>query len=147
MSDFAVYAAGFFDGEGCVRIQRGSHPSGKVYYTLHVIVVNTYLPVLQEFQRAFGGVVKARQKVKAHWKQGYMWRVCSRDALAFLQVIRPHLREKQKQADIAIAFQAGMRHLGNRYVTTPPEVVEERQRMFEEITNCKRNGLDAVVVH
>ena len=134
------YAAGFFDGEGCVRIERGVTKQGRAYYALHVVVVNTYLPILREFQAAFGGVVKARHMGpnKPQWRQSFMWRVCSRDAVKFLTVILPHLRQKREEAELAIKFQAGMRHLGNRYRLTPPEIVAEREAMYQAMTQMKR---------
>lgn len=146
MADFAVYAAGFFDGEGCVRIDRGRNPhNGRRYYALHVIVVNTYLPVLQELRERYGGVVKPRQRAKSHWKPSFQWRVCSKDALVFLRDVLPHLRVKRREAEIAIAFQEGMKKHGNRFSVTPPEVVSDRAAMCEELATLKRRSSKGAV--
>lgn len=89
-----AYFAGFFDGEGYVGFGFG----GRV----EVRVVNTYRPVLLEFQRHYGGAVYKRKR-KPNRKQAYDWVMVGKDdVLCFLNDIGPHLREKKERVQFYV---------------------------------------------
>lgn len=132
------YAAGFFDGEGHVSICVAHSKQWKrKYYALHVVVVNTNLEVLLRLRDQFGGSIAPKKLYAAHHKPSYRWRICSRQGLAFLEVVLPFLVVKKKEAEVAIEFQSSMRHLGNRYVQMPDAVCERRAAMHDELKRLK----------
>jgi intein-encoded DNA endonuclease-like protein len=55
------YAAGFFDGEGCVNCSSSRNNS-----FIRILVVNTNLEILQRFQAVWGGDINPNYKSKAH---------------------------------------------------------------------------------
>jgi hypothetical protein len=99
------YLAGIFDGEGWVTIYtaKGRKPGhAPIRFTLQIGVANAYLPVLVELQDLFGGCVETAGKPVN--MQVYRWVAPSKLAWTFLRCIRPYLRIKALQADIAIEF-------------------------------------------
>ena len=44
------YLAGFFDGEGSIAVNRQG-------WKIVISITNTYLPILKEFQKRFGGQI------------------------------------------------------------------------------------------
>mgnify|MGYP003346722492 CR=1 FL=1 len=80
------YAAGFFDGEGCVNCSSSRNNS-----FVRILVVNTNIDVLKAFQTVWGGDINANYKPKAHWKQAYTWRLQHKAANDFLKEILPFL--------------------------------------------------------
>ncbi len=117
------YFAGFFDGEGCVRVDRAEHGNSKsVSYSLAVSFGNTYAPTLYEIKEWFGGTICKEDMIKAanrlsvkyrdklntkNWKQSYNLILHGRDAWVFLKVIEPFCREKKEQVHVGIEFFIG----------------------------------------
>lgn len=92
----AQYAAGFFDGEGCVRHDGES---------LRVSITNTYRPVLEDFMRAWGGSVRTHE-LNTHrpdHRTSYRWEINGRPAVLFLLDIWPFSREKKAQMEASMA--------------------------------------------
>jgi len=92
--DYA-WAAGFFDGEGCVSVNR--MPSGNY---LRLQVASTDLPVLERLQRVIGcGRINGPyqhhpdHKTRAHHKPVWHWRASSDEARAALDLIKPWLSQ------------------------------------------------------
>ena len=98
-SHWLAYIAGYFDGEGCVEIERDSR--GYTGYSVRIVVTNTYPVILEELEDAFGGTVTSKIKYSQKHRQVYQWRVLSRDVYNFIDVILPYLREKKLQAKLA----------------------------------------------
>lgn len=97
-----AYIAGFFDGEGCIRIKEANKGKDSFYVIAHL--TNSYKPILEEAQELFGGAL--RRQEKGVNKTIYNWCVSSSEAVDFLQVISPFLKEKLPQAKLAITFHA-----------------------------------------
>lgn len=93
------YAAGFFDGEGCINVTycRGTP-------VIRTLVVNTNLEILEKFQETWQGSIHKNKKGKEHWKQAYTWKLSYVSAKRFLEDIYPFLEIKQKQAEAAFLF-------------------------------------------
>jgi len=105
------YAAGFFDGEGCVNCSSGRKNSPFI----RILVVNTNLEVLKVFQNFWGGDINKNYKPKEHWKQAYTWRLSHKSALKFLSDILPYLIVKKEQAELAIKFGSIRPGKGNKW--------------------------------
>ena len=86
------WAAGFFDGDGCVLIDRRN--------TLYVSVDQavTYKANLDELVRMFGGRVATctPPKLPTH-NQKYNWKLGGKKAIAFCKQIEPHALLKRPQ--------------------------------------------------
>ncbi len=86
------WAAGFFDGDGCVFVGRTN--------TLYVIVNQavTYKANVEELVRLFGGRVRANTfRSKPNENQQVNWTLCGKKAVAFCKQIEPHALLKRPQ--------------------------------------------------
>lgn len=82
-----AYAAGFFDGEGCVCIGKNG--------SIQLRIINTNLPTLEMFQHLFGGSIGNRaQKVN---KKQYSWSIYGAEAVNFANLILEFSIEKRDQ--------------------------------------------------
>lgn len=102
------YAAGFFDGEGCVnfavsRYRRNGELRGKAI-SLRVMIGNTDLPILQEFQLTFGGKIHDKVLSSPRAKEAWVWTLTYSEAMPFLRAIQPFVRVKARQIALAIEF-------------------------------------------
>jgi hypothetical protein len=110
------YMAGFFDGEGHISIARrgwlkttrdNSTPMRPVYSLVAGAAQNRKAPLLL-FYDLFGGTLRIDTRIRAgkFGKQViYEWTIGGKIQVPlFLRFLRPHLRVKDKQADIAVEF-------------------------------------------
>lgn len=98
-----AWAAGFFEGEGTVRITR---PSAKNWGTLWVAISNTDMQTLQWYHARWAGSVH-KCSPSGNRRDAWMWVIASQKAAAFLRQIRPYLVRDAVRAKIdhALAFQ------------------------------------------
>jgi len=97
----AAYLAGLIDGEGSIMLYRRGEGSA-----MRLTIANTFKPVL-EWCRAVSGVgnIVMTNRDNAKHKPGGTWLVNSQAACSILEQVRPYLRIKAEQADLAMAFQ------------------------------------------
>ncbi len=99
------YAAGFFDGEGCVNLTVSGRNRRIV---LRLMIVNTDPMILAAFQAQFGGFIEHRVRQpgskQAHWKQFCCLTMSGNIAFAFLVDIAPYVRVKASQVALALEF-------------------------------------------
>ena len=102
-----AWAAGFFDGEGYIGIQRRTdRPGGR----LVIVTVQKHVEPLLKMQRIFGGGHLHRTKEyggrsNARWELTWS----NKRAAEILTHMRPYLAAKAEEADIAIEFQSSVR--------------------------------------
>ena len=116
------YAAGIFDGEGCVLInKRVLKASNEIpQYNLKISITATYLPMLEAMQQTYGGSVQAvNNKVN---KPLYSWALSTNGSIAFLTRVYPYLMEKKAQAWLALEYHAQRTHNSATYRVSPEEV-------------------------
>jgi len=95
------YAAGFFDGEGCVMVMKSQGHLPRPNYSLKVAITNTDLEVLREFQQKWGGYVYQMQsKTKSRWQ----WQIARPGIVRFLEAVYPYLYSKKEQVEIALSY-------------------------------------------
>lgn len=94
-----AWAAGFLDGEGCISIMLGAHQR-QIY--LRVSVGQIDQQPLSDLQSYFGGSIRASQNKRRYVY--YEWCAFSQRAADALTVLRPYLRVKHRQADVALEF-------------------------------------------
>jgi hypothetical protein len=91
------WAAGFFDGEGCVYILNGQ---------IRVTVTQVDPRPLRALQAKYGGHIYLDKKPKAAgYRRVFRWNATPGPAKKFLASIRPFLVVKGEEADVAIAYQ------------------------------------------
>lgn len=132
------YAAGFFDGEGCIRVtlQGNNNAAG-----IHVFITNTCKQILEEFQRKYGGSLRLRSQETEKHKDCYQWRISNkREAKKFLIDILPFLYEKKPQVLLGIDYCNLQVLKANRYSSNYSETLkfrEERVRIAKQLKELK----------
>jgi hypothetical protein len=106
-----AYAAGLFDGEGCIHIsKRNRYHDERRQYGLKVELGNTNRDLLHWlFGRWGGGIHKHQRAASAQHRDRYRWSCPSGRHEEFLRGLRPYLVAKAGQADNALAFLALLR--------------------------------------
>lgn len=95
-----AYLAGFFDGEGCIRLKKSYRPQANNFY-LTVQVSNSDRLVLEDFKTMFAGSVTKRGRSKNF--DIYMWECHTANAADFLRAMQGFLRTKRPQAIYALS--------------------------------------------
>ena len=101
-----AYAAGFFDGEGWIRIKRDRRRD-MVSPRFFIVVgaANTKREPIDFLREKFGGSIRVRISKDKCWADRYDWQVTDELAVRFLRVVLPYLKIKRPQAKLAIQFQ------------------------------------------
>ena len=139
-----AWFAGFFDGEGCVRIDK---VRGGLAYGLSVSISNTYHPSLIVYEQTFGGhISNSKTRPGRQHKRLWEWNANGVTAYNFLVAIEPYMLVKKEQANIAIEY---YKLYGNRPGphgrTDRDKVLQESY--FQRLSKLKlSNGFDNVEV-
>ena len=115
-----AYIAGFFDGEGCIRIKHANQGGNSYYVIAHI--TNTNELILGMVKNLFGGNIRVQEKGRN--KKVFSWSISTSEAVDFLKTIEPFLNEKQEQALLAIYFHA------NKEKMKPEEKVKHYKEMM-----------------
>lgn len=116
-----IYAAGLFDGEGCIQIlptKRGA--AYRVTVTLNI----TFEPIVQWLKATFGGSVCSIAP-KGNNARCWKWGLASRMAASFLEAVHPWLKMKDKEASLALEFQSRVKRTGRAHLS--PEELSIRR--------------------
>lgn len=95
-----AYIAGFFDGEGCVRLKQSNQNEHSYYVIAHI--TNSNRAILEHVQDLFGGTIRKQEQTVN--KTVYNWCITSAEVVDFLTTIAPFLREKLEEARLAIKY-------------------------------------------
>jgi hypothetical protein len=102
-----AYAAGLFDGEGCVLIVKWySKKNKRSYHRLDVSLGQKDPRPVVWMRQHFGG--RIAHPPSTSWKGNTFctWIINNKAAGEFIALIRPYLILKGEQADVALAFRA-----------------------------------------
>jgi 6-pyruvoyl-tetrahydropterin synthase len=136
------YAAGLFDGEGCIHIAKQSHPGSRHghIYRLVVSVAQNHLRSLVDFQD-FVGIAGRLYPVKRQGsanRDSYTLTYDGRTAEALLRVLLPFLGRKADEAVVALAFQTEgqiRRHFGPK--GCPTDIWHKRVYYYRKLRSLK----------
>lgn len=103
-----AWFAGFFDGEGCIHIYARQRPE-YTGWVLQLSLPNSGTEALDFIAAEIGGHTYNRPRQQAHYRDQKVWQATGDEALAVLKLIRPYLRVKHRQADLAIEYQERVR--------------------------------------
>lgn len=136
-----AYAAGFFDGEGCVDIRyRTTHGGKYERFELRITIPQIAVDVLLWMQAKFGGLVDIHGGPKCS-----RWLMTGREAAQFLATVMPYLNVKRTQAETAIQFAATFpkkRKSNGRagFERVSPQVREQRLECFLRLREIRKEG-------
>jgi hypothetical protein len=90
-----VYLAGFFDGEGSIGITKS--------LVLQITVSNTRRVALDIYKQYFGGSITETKRSGNH-NDIFVWKIDAKKAELFILTIKPFLKQKSVQAQLALEF-------------------------------------------
>lgn len=140
------YAAGIFDGEGCVRITKQQRDNGRsLQYAILVSISQKDGRLMDWLYGNFGGVVYMSHKTSQdNWV--YNWRADNRKGYKFLKAVYPFLIVKKQQVEVAIRFQERLKYARHktkddqrRFAPLSQSELNERESMFLEIKKLKKD--------
>jgi hypothetical protein len=122
-----AWAAGFFDGEGCIRINKTKRNNSFRYY-LQIFVRQVDPTPIYKFNRLFEGSISWRERsvdTNSKARSIYTWSTAGPKAIKVLDNLYPYLAAKQTQADVAFEFQETLKYQGGYKLS-------EKQLQFRE---------------
>ncbi|MEE8607818.1 MAG: LAGLIDADG family homing endonuclease [Nitrospiraceae bacterium] len=149
-----AWAAGFFDGDGCIHIRWSKNKQLRLggQWILQVTMTQIYQEVIEEFQRIVGGGKLYRcAPTRGSFGKRWQWRWIA-DAYRAEKIVRlllPHLRLKKPQAEAALDFRATFRTKGRYNLTKrlPDRVCEKRAQLAAQVKALKLVGAEEVCDH
>lgn len=141
----AKYLAGFFDGEGCIDIQR-HHPKhyrrGVVVYVrprVRIVMSDIAQPIIEEIQNHFGGRItqqEAKQE-EPDWSDSVSleWEG-TEDLISVLEEITPYLVIKKEQAKLVVTW---MKKFSGLRVDSYPGIDQAREILVDELGAMKKD--------
>ncbi len=142
---FLAWAAGFFDGEGCVMVEISKEKGCLHGYrtSLHTTVTQTSLPCLQLFLEKFGGSISTSQNRTPNgrrWAVQHRWVARNETSLAFLKAIEPFVVVKKEQVQAALKYpmrSSDGRKYGNASNPIPDDVMQARVALRTMLQNIR----------
>jgi hypothetical protein len=138
---FLAWAAGFFDGEGCVMVSPRNN--GK-FHSLFTSVTQQEPAALHLFKQRFGGNVtpdKTATSNSYERKRGpvlcWRWKASSKEAYAFLKAIEPYCVVKAEQVRVALEYPS----VGVKFVSRnpiPEEVRVKREQVMKSLQAIRK---------
>jgi len=92
-----AYYAGYFDGEGMVRIERVS---------VMVQIQSCYPKIIRRIYRVYGGNIGYFKPKNERARPSHIWRAYGEKAVRFLARIYPFSCEKKQQIQLALNFRS-----------------------------------------
>ena len=149
---FAIWFAGFFDGEGAIMIakfKRHDTRSDNPQYTLRLDVGSTDLSILQHIKQHFdcGHITQPHGQLRfPNSKPCYHWVATDRTAAKVLKRLLPYLVLKKERADLALAFQDN-RHQwqrnNNGVNRLSKDEIERRELIYQKMKTLNKKGIHA----
>lgn len=137
-----AWSAGFFDGEGCVRIFSGNNrqtQNGKLYvykrYTVRLIVGQKDRTPLDRLVLHYGGSITYIKKTET-----YHWQINGANAIACLRKWLPYLTVKLAQANVALEYWEARETLLDEEKDTYVDVMAGLKTMYKTPGNRYLNG-------
>jgi len=120
--EFAIWLAGFVDGEGSIGIARRNIGGKYQGYRVFFCITNTNKEILEKIREFAGNIGYIRQHIKKKnsllesnksrfgKKETYDFALGKEQAKKFLKLIYPYLQVKKRQAELVINFPS-QRHI------------------------------------
>lgn len=150
---FLGWAAGFFDGEGCVIVEISNSPKSRRGHrtALRVSVTQTSKPCLELFVQRFGGSIRTFKHTcpnSSRWAIQHTWSVVGGRAYEFLSTIEPFVIVKKSQVTKALEYplrnSAGKLY-GNPGNLLPDEVHAKRVEIAYALRDIRASMKEAAL--
>jgi hypothetical protein len=137
-----AYIAGLVDGEGCIYIDIGGEKHR--CYRLHLVISNTYYPILEYIKEKLGGRIQRRSVVRGEKKAcwGLEWNAV--EVAKVLGLVYPYLKIKKAEAQVALLYQIG-RQDGRKHKGYTQEDLIRHKWFYEELKRLKRYDYGKVI--
>ena len=99
-----AYLAGVVDSDGYITIHRSTR-NGARYYAAQIGIAGTSPEPHDLAASLFGGKVSCYKPLNPGYRPQYQWSRTGRAAAAIIELLRPYLRVKARNADLAIDLQ------------------------------------------
>lgn len=128
------WAAGFFDGEGCVLISKEKLKNVD-YYKIRTYVVNTNEESIKKFMSIVGcGTLTSRKRDGC--KKLFIHTAFCNDAIKVINQLLPYSIIKKEQFELGLKFDEQTTICGERKKSI--KYHEERKEMYEQMKQLKR---------
>lgn len=132
-----AWAAGFFDGEGHIRIAKHSKRGS---YMLSISAVQATPEPIELLQKLFGGTAHKRVKsYRGALKVMFTWQASSKLAEGILMEMLPYLVVKRDEAELAFEFRRTFRPQFGDRSKNPPELEDRRRAMMLDLQQMRRD--------
>ena len=95
-----AYAAGLFDGEGCIYVAAHDRFRLRVQVGMVERAGTTWL------HENFGGKLQVKKSQNKNWRAQTVWCLSCKQAAMFLELILPYMKLKHEQAELALEREA-----------------------------------------
>lgn len=128
IKNLLFYIAGYIDGDGCFYIGKYKQ-NNIIVFEQSIQIVSVKLPVLQEFQNAFGGSI-IKKPYKHKHRDVYCWKVYGSKARDLAESIIDKLIDKIIQCTLFIEFSDTIKF--NKFRTVPDHIVKIRNETINK---------------
>lgn len=146
--DDLIYIACFIDCEGTIGLSRHSPKQREQYesYGAGVSITNTNRLILKSFVEitGFGKVVLNNKVEKKGYKPTHSYYIIHKEIKLLLPMLLPHLRMKQKQAELVLEFLdlpifKGTGD-GRSSIYIEQSILDRRRSIWEELRDLNKKG-------
>ena len=139
-----AWAAGLFDGEGCVYVAKHKPRRGaSEQYILAAKVAMTHKPTIERFAQLFGGNILPSQDARANHRPMWVWAIYGRKVHPFLRNILSYAVTKKQEVEIGLeAAQEWKEQPPGRGVRISPELLVIREGYYRALQEAKRAAHD-----
>lgn len=123
-----AYIAGLFDGEGYFCSGNGRNAP---YSTIRIGITNRRKDVLEWIQSMIGGRLVEKHRASNPLSDNPCYELTMQDTRVFLQVVKPYVRIKRAQLEIACAF-----------YSLPRGAMEKKKRLIAKLYEANKGTYD-----
>ena len=144
-----AWAAGLFDGEGCVSLRPRQRANQRTRgYELRVEASMTDQATIQRLQSLFGGTCRfdeARQRRCPDWQPQWSWVLGTGQSVAFLQRVRPYSTTKATQIWLALEWAAARKSPIRKGVPRGEFLISDEEQALQDgfaaaLSQAKKGG-------
>ena len=134
-----IWAAGFFDGEGCIKVSKSKVNYSKGYrHTLVIHITQKIKSPLNLFKKLFGGKIYSTKKGKF---TGYEYLIHNENAIKLLKTINPFLKLKKDESMLALKYGQYFLNKNNRVSNI---IYNNRDKLHIKLKTIKDKKYDRV---
>ena len=133
-----AYAAGIFDGEGCIYARIAMTKTGSMSTFLSFRVAMCSESVIQWLHDQFGGEICVIPPSRTHKKTQFVWQLRGRKIKSVAQALLPFLKEKYQRAKLALTLVDLISQ--NNYRRLDEIGIQERTVIANQIKRFNRIG-------